>query len=82
MLLTNKYCHELKSRNGDEFYNWFVKGEMNLKTYARRIPGIASPHVKYGTNTENLWNAFISGLPRVLKGNATASKPQNFRGSH
>ncbi|GKE76472.1 hypothetical protein Tco_1542592 [Tanacetum coccineum] len=48
----------------DEFYNLVVKGN-DLKTY---IEG----------NTEKLMEVVISGLPKSIKGNVTASKPQTL----
>ncbi|GJU28328.1 reverse transcriptase domain-containing protein [Tanacetum coccineum] len=61
----------------DEFYNLVVKGN-DLKTYARRFQELAVLCPNMVPNTEKLMEAFIGGLPRSIKGNVTASKPQTL----
>ncbi|GKE61493.1 reverse transcriptase domain-containing protein [Tanacetum coccineum] len=77
-LLTNKYCPrtEIKKME-DEFYNLVVKGN-NLKTYIRRFQELAVLCPNMVPNTEKLMEVFISGLPRSIEGNVTASKPQTL----
>ncbi|GKE35540.1 reverse transcriptase domain-containing protein, partial [Tanacetum coccineum] len=75
-LLTNKYCPRTEVRKmEDEFYNLTVKGD-DLKTYIRRFYELAILCPNMVPNTEKLMEAFIGGLPRSIKGNFTASKPQ------
>ncbi|GJX23390.1 reverse transcriptase domain-containing protein [Tanacetum coccineum] len=81
-LLTNKYCPRTKVKKmEDEFYNLAVKGN-DLKTYIRRFQELAvlSPNMVSNMvpNTEKLMEVFISGLPRSIEGNVTASKPQTL----
>ncbi|GJR68916.1 reverse transcriptase domain-containing protein [Tanacetum coccineum] len=59
----------------DEFYNLVVKGN-DLKTYIRRFQELAVLCPNMVQNAEKLVEVFISGLPRSIKGNITASKPQ------
>ncbi|GJY58218.1 hypothetical protein Tco_0458110 [Tanacetum coccineum] len=61
----------------DEFYNLTVKGD-DLKTYIRRFQELAVLCPNMVPNTEKLIEAFIEGLPRSIKGNVTASKPQTL----
>nr|GEW40413.1 reverse transcriptase domain-containing protein [Tanacetum cinerariifolium] len=77
-LLTNKYCPrtEIKKMEG-EFYNLNVKGN-NLKTYVRRFQELAILCPNMVPNNEKLMEVFIGGLPRSIKGNVTASKPQTL----
>nr|GEY73583.1 reverse transcriptase domain-containing protein [Tanacetum cinerariifolium] len=77
-LLTNKYCPrtEIKKME-DEFYNLSVKGN-DLKTYVRRFQELAVLYPNMIPNNEKLMEVFISGLPRSIKGNVTASKPQTL----
>nr|GFB60583.1 reverse transcriptase domain-containing protein [Tanacetum cinerariifolium] len=77
-LLTNKYCPrtEIKKME-DEFYNLSVKGN-DLKTYVRRFQELAVLCPNMVPNNEKLMEAFIGGLPRSIKGNVTASKPQTL----
>nr|GEY83233.1 reverse transcriptase domain-containing protein [Tanacetum cinerariifolium] len=74
-LLTNKYFPrtEIKKME-DEFYNLIVKGN-DLKTYTKRFQELTILCPNMVPNTEKLMEAFISGLPRSIKGNVTASKP-------
>ncbi|GJR23464.1 putative reverse transcriptase domain-containing protein [Tanacetum coccineum] len=77
-LLKNKYCPrtEIKKME-DEFYNLSVKGN-NLKTYVRRFQELAVLCPNMVPNNEKLIEAFIGGLPRNIKGNVTASRPQTL----
>ncbi|GJW80455.1 hypothetical protein Tco_0144430 [Tanacetum coccineum] len=61
----------------DEFYNLVVKGN-DLKTYIRRFQELAVLCPNMVPNSEKLMEIFISGLPRSIKGNVTASKPQTL----
>ncbi|GJS14701.1 reverse transcriptase domain-containing protein [Tanacetum coccineum] len=77
-LLTNKYCPRTEVKKmEDEFYNLVVKGN-DLKTYIRRFQELALLCLNMVPNTEKLMEVFISGLPRSIKGNVTASKPQTL----
>nr|GEW20530.1 reverse transcriptase domain-containing protein [Tanacetum cinerariifolium] len=58
----------------DEFYNLIVKGN-DLKTYTRRFQELTILCPNMVPNTEKLMEAFISGLPRNIEGDVTASKP-------
>ncbi|GKA20873.1 hypothetical protein Tco_0700862 [Tanacetum coccineum] len=62
----------------DEFYNLVMKGN-DLKSYARRFQELAVLCPNMVPNTEKLMEAFIEGLPISIKGNITASKPQNLQ---
>ncbi|GKD66009.1 hypothetical protein Tco_1308117 [Tanacetum coccineum] len=71
---------ELKSevkKMEDEFYNLAVKGN-DLKTYIRRFQELAVLCPNMVPNVEKLIEVFISGLPRSIEGNVTASKPQTL----
>ncbi|GJY67350.1 reverse transcriptase domain-containing protein [Tanacetum coccineum] len=59
----------------DEFYNLAVKG-IDLKTYIRKFQELAILCPNMVPNSEKLMEVFISGLPRSIEGNVTASKPQ------
>ncbi|GJU36554.1 reverse transcriptase domain-containing protein [Tanacetum coccineum] len=77
-LLTNKYCPRTEVKKmEDEFYNLVVKGN-DLKTYIRRFQELAVLCPNMVPNTEKLMEVFISGLPRSIEGNVTASKPQTL----
>ncbi|GKC16923.1 reverse transcriptase domain-containing protein [Tanacetum coccineum] len=77
-LLTNKYCPQTEVRKmEDELYNLIVKGN-DLKTYIRRFQELAVLCPNMVPNTEKPLEAFIGGLPRSIKGNVTASKPQTL----
>ncbi|GKA22060.1 reverse transcriptase domain-containing protein [Tanacetum coccineum] len=77
-LLTNKYCPRTKVKKmEDGFYNLAVKGN-DLKTYIRRFQELALLCPNMVPNTEKLMKVFISGLPRSIEGNVTASKPQTL----
>ncbi|GKE61645.1 reverse transcriptase domain-containing protein [Tanacetum coccineum] len=77
-LLTNKYCPRTEVKKmEEEFYNLVVKGN-DLKTYIRRFQELAVLCPNMVPNTEKLMEVFISGLPRSIEGNVTASKPQTL----
>ncbi|GJW34719.1 reverse transcriptase domain-containing protein [Tanacetum coccineum] len=77
-LLTNKYCPRTEVKKmEDEFYNLVVKGN-DLKTYIRRFQELAVLCPNMVPNAEKLMEVFISGLPRSIEGNVTASKPQTL----
>ncbi|GKC82226.1 reverse transcriptase domain-containing protein [Tanacetum coccineum] len=77
-LLTNKYCPRTEVKKmEDVFYNLAVKGN-DLKTYIRIFQELATLCPNMVPNTEKLMEVFISGLPRNIEGNATASKPQTL----
>ncbi|GKE18622.1 reverse transcriptase domain-containing protein [Tanacetum coccineum] len=77
-LLTNKYCPQTEVKKmEDEFYNLVVKGN-DLKTYIRRFQELTVLCPNMVPNTEKLMKVFISGLPRSIEGNVTASKPQTL----
>ncbi|GJZ07062.1 reverse transcriptase domain-containing protein [Tanacetum coccineum] len=77
-LLTNKYCPRTEVKKmKDEFYNLVVKGN-DLKTYIRRFQELAVLCPNIVPNAEKLLEVFISGLPRSIEGNVTASKPQTL----
>ncbi|GJS18038.1 reverse transcriptase domain-containing protein [Tanacetum coccineum] len=77
-LLTNKYCPRTEVKKmEDEFYNLVVKGN-DLKTYIRRFQELAVLCPNMVPNSEKLMEVFISGLPRSIDGNVTASKPQTL----
>ncbi|GKB40765.1 reverse transcriptase domain-containing protein [Tanacetum coccineum] len=77
-ILTNKYCPRTEVKKmEDEFYNLAVKGN-DLKTYVRRFQELAVLCPNMVPNTEKLMEVFISGLPRSIEGNVTASKPQTL----
>ncbi|GJY19279.1 putative reverse transcriptase domain-containing protein [Tanacetum coccineum] len=64
----------------DEFYNLIVKGN-DLKTYIRRFQELAILYPTMVPNSEKLLEVFIGGLPRSIKGNVIASKPQTLEES-
>ncbi|GJU20277.1 reverse transcriptase domain-containing protein [Tanacetum coccineum] len=77
-LLTNKYCPRTEVKKmEDKFYNLVVKGN-DLKTYMRRFQELAVLCPNMVPNAEKLMEVFISGLPRSIEGNVTASKPQTL----
>ncbi|GJR32011.1 reverse transcriptase domain-containing protein [Tanacetum coccineum] len=77
-LLTNKYCPRTDVRKmEDEFYNLTVKGN-DLKSYVRRFQELAVLCPNMVPNTKKFMEVFIGGLPRSIKGNVTALKPQNL----
>ncbi|GKA67156.1 reverse transcriptase domain-containing protein [Tanacetum coccineum] len=75
-LLTNKYCPQTEVKKmEDEFYNLVMKGN-DLKTYIRRFQELAVLCPNMVPNAKKQLEVFISGLPRSIEGNVTASKPQ------
>ncbi|GJV34017.1 hypothetical protein Tco_1394417 [Tanacetum coccineum] len=50
----------------------------DLKTYVRRFQELAVLCPTMVPNSEKLMEVFIGGLPRSIKGNVTASKPQTL----
>ncbi|GKE40877.1 putative reverse transcriptase domain-containing protein [Tanacetum coccineum] len=61
----------------DEFYHLTVKGN-DLKTYVRRFQELATLCPTMVPDFEKMMEVFIGGLPRSIKGNVTASKPQTL----
>ncbi|GJV35199.1 hypothetical protein Tco_1407676 [Tanacetum coccineum] len=61
----------------DEFYHLTVKGN-DLKTYVRRFQELATLCPTMVPDSEKMIEVFIGGLPRSIKGNVTASKPQTL----
>nr|GEU31217.1 hypothetical protein [Tanacetum cinerariifolium] len=77
-LLTNTYCPRTEVKKmEDEFYNLVVKGN-DLKTYIRRFQELAVLCSNMVPNSEKLMEVFIEGLPRSIKENVIASKPQTL----
>nr|GEZ26257.1 reverse transcriptase domain-containing protein [Tanacetum cinerariifolium] len=77
-ILTNKYCPQTEIKKmEDEFYNLSVKGN-DLKNYVRRFQELAVLCPNMVPNNEKLMEVFIGGLPRSIKGNVTALKPQTL----
>ncbi|GJV04813.1 reverse transcriptase domain-containing protein [Tanacetum coccineum] len=77
-LLIKKYCPRTEVKKmEDECYNLTVKGN-DLKTYVRRFQELAVLCPTMVPNYEKLMEVFIEGLPRSIKGNFTASKPQTL----
>nr|GEV35975.1 reverse transcriptase domain-containing protein [Tanacetum cinerariifolium] len=77
-LLTNKYCPQAEIKKmEDEFYDLTVKGN-DFKTYIRRFQELALLCPNMVPNSKKLIEVFIRGLPRSIKGNVTASKPQTL----
>nr|GEW25460.1 putative reverse transcriptase domain-containing protein [Tanacetum cinerariifolium] len=77
-LLIKKYCPRTEVKKiEDEFYNLTVKGN-DLKTYVRKFQELAILCPTMMPNSEKLMEVFIGGLPRSIKGNVTALKPQTL----
>ncbi|GKF74737.1 reverse transcriptase domain-containing protein, partial [Tanacetum coccineum] len=77
-LLTNKYYPQTKVRKmEDELYNLIVRRN-DLKPYVRIFQELTVLCPNMLSNTEKLLEAFIGGLPRSIKGNVTAMKPQTL----
>nr|GEZ58212.1 reverse transcriptase domain-containing protein [Tanacetum cinerariifolium] len=77
-ILIKKYCPQTEiQKMEDEFYHLTVKGN-DLKTYVRRFQELATLCPTMVSDFEKLQEAFIGGLPRSIKGNVTASKPQTL----
>ncbi|GJT68449.1 hypothetical protein Tco_1019929 [Tanacetum coccineum] len=73
----NKVTFATVKKIEDEYYNLVVKGN-DLKTYIRRFQELAVLCPNMVPNTKKLMEVFISGLPRSIEGNVTASKPQTL----
>ncbi|GJX68837.1 reverse transcriptase domain-containing protein [Tanacetum coccineum] len=77
-LLIKKYCPRTEvQKMEDEFYHLTVKGN-DLKTYVRRFQELATLCPTMVPDSEKMMEVFIGGLPRSIKGNVTASKPQTL----
>ncbi|GJV07781.1 reverse transcriptase domain-containing protein [Tanacetum coccineum] len=77
-LLIKKYCPRTEvQKMEDEFYHLTVKGN-DLKTYVRRLQELATLCPTIVPDSEKMIEVFIGGLPQSIKGNVTASKPQNL----
>ncbi|GJU21556.1 reverse transcriptase domain-containing protein [Tanacetum coccineum] len=77
-LLIKKYCPRTEVKKmEDKFYNLAVKGH-DLKTYVKRFQELAVLCLTMLPNSKKLMEVFIGGLPRSIKGNVTASKPQTL----
>ncbi|GJT45788.1 reverse transcriptase domain-containing protein [Tanacetum coccineum] len=77
-LLIKKYCPRTEvQKMEDEFYYLTVKGN-DLKTYLRRFQELATLCPTMMPDSEKMMEVFIGGLPRSIKGNVTASKPQTL----
>ncbi|GJU80089.1 putative reverse transcriptase domain-containing protein [Tanacetum coccineum] len=77
-LLIKKYYPRIEVKKMEyEFYNMTVKGN-DLKTYVRRFQELAVLCPTMVPNFEKLMEVFIGGLPRIIEGNVTASKPQTL----
>ncbi|GJW59127.1 reverse transcriptase domain-containing protein [Tanacetum coccineum] len=75
-LLVKKYCPQTEvQKMEDEFYHLTVKGN-DLKAYVRRFQELATLCPTMVPDYEKMMEVFIGGLPRSIKGNVTASKPQ------
>nr|GEV75767.1 hypothetical protein [Tanacetum cinerariifolium] len=77
-LLINKHCPPIEvQKMEDEFYHLTVKGN-DLKTYVRRFQELATLCPTMVSDSEKMMEAFIGGLPRSIKRNVTAFKPQTL----
>ncbi|GKD96757.1 hypothetical protein Tco_1380654 [Tanacetum coccineum] len=61
----------------DKFYRLTMK-ENDLKTYVRRFQELATLYPTMVPDSEKMIEVFIGGLPRSIKGNVTAFKPQTL----
>ncbi|GJV39224.1 putative reverse transcriptase domain-containing protein [Tanacetum coccineum] len=61
----------------DEFYHLTIKGN-DLITFVRRFQELATLCPTIVPDSEKMMEVFIGGLPRSIKGNVTASKPQTL----
>nr|GEY59320.1 reverse transcriptase domain-containing protein [Tanacetum cinerariifolium] len=77
LLIKKYYLQTQVKKMEDEFYNLTVKGN-DLKTYVRRFQELAILCPTMVPNSEKLMEVFIGGLPRSIKGNVIASKPQTL----
>ncbi|GJT71547.1 reverse transcriptase domain-containing protein [Tanacetum coccineum] len=62
----------------DEFYHLTVKGN-DLKTYVRIFQELETLCPTMVPDSKKMMEVFIGGLPRSIKGNVTASKPQTLK---
>ncbi|GKC37677.1 reverse transcriptase domain-containing protein [Tanacetum coccineum] len=77
-LLIKKYYPRTEvQKMEDEFYHLTVKGN-DLKTYVRRFKELETLCPIMVPDSEKMIEVFIGGLPRSIKGNVTASKPQTL----
>nr|GEW46180.1 reverse transcriptase domain-containing protein [Tanacetum cinerariifolium] len=78
ILLTNKYCprNEVKKME-NKFYNLILKGN-DLKTYIIRLQELVVLCPNMVPNTEKIIEVFIEGLPLIIEGTVTGSKPQTL----
>ncbi|GJR34686.1 putative reverse transcriptase domain-containing protein [Tanacetum coccineum] len=77
-LLIKKYCPRTEvQKMEDEFYHLTMKGN-DLKTYVRRFQELATLCPTMVPDSKKMMEVFIGGLPRSIKGNVTASKPQTL----
>nr|GEU58494.1 putative reverse transcriptase domain-containing protein [Tanacetum cinerariifolium] len=65
------------TEDGRRIFHLTVKGK-DLKTYVRRFQKLATLCPTMVLDSEKMMEAFIGGLPRSIKGNVTASKPQTL----
>ncbi|GKA32591.1 reverse transcriptase domain-containing protein, partial [Tanacetum coccineum] len=73
-----KYCPRTEvQKMEDEFYHLTVKGN-DLKTYVRRFQELATLCPTMIPDSKKMMEVFIGGLPRIIEGNVTASKPQTL----
>ncbi|GKA49759.1 putative reverse transcriptase domain-containing protein [Tanacetum coccineum] len=80
-LLIKKYCSQTEvQKMEDKFYHLSVKGN-DLKAYVRRFQELATLCPTMVPDSEKMMEVFIGGLPRSIKGNVTASKPQTLEES-
>ncbi|GJV28978.1 reverse transcriptase domain-containing protein [Tanacetum coccineum] len=77
LLIKKYYPRTDVKKMEDEFYNLTVKGN-DFKTYIRRFQELAVLCPTMVPDSEKLMEVFIRGLPRSIKGNVTASKPQTL----
>ncbi|GKB78263.1 putative reverse transcriptase domain-containing protein [Tanacetum coccineum] len=77
-LLIKKYYPRTEiQKMEDEFYHLTVKGN-DLKTYVRRFQELATLCPTMVPDSKKMIEVFNRGLPRSIKGNVTASKPQTL----
>ncbi|GKF39108.1 reverse transcriptase domain-containing protein, partial [Tanacetum coccineum] len=78
-LLIKKYCPRTEvQKMEDKFYHLTVKGN-DLKAYVKRFQELATLCPTMVPDSEKMMEVFIGGLPRSIKGNVTASKPQTLK---
>ncbi|GJR59317.1 reverse transcriptase domain-containing protein [Tanacetum coccineum] len=78
MLLIKKYCPRTEvQKMEDEFYHLTVKGN-DLKAYVRRFQELETLCPTMVPYSKKMMEVFIGGLPRSIKGNVTAFKPQTL----